>query len=422
MSRQIRAALLFDQRIIHEKYFHEATLNVGPTGDFCVDVLTKNVALLQNGVLTVPEGYTASCSKQGQIEIARTYERAESFEFGEDDWLILNLGRKLDLVLCWDVPMAPLVGSPAAGLAERLSTPLSAAIVVSFLLHSFFIFSAFWFGKTQEEPFSIAQVSPRWIEMMASIDEHQEKEEEEEPEMIVEDVDDVLSDVSTSDILKPKVDDSPIAGLDKVDKPVGLQAALGATGLNNMDSLFGSTAGLGDAWAEMAESEDGTAVGVGAGFGMGLAGVGFGGGGGGGGGYGGGIGGLGGGGGAGKGGKVTGPKKSTVKPKPKLDLEAAKEGQFCKESNIRDVVQKRAAALRNCYEQQLLADPSLSGKVIVFWKIGLDGQVTEASIKSSTLKNDRVESCLTKTVRRLRFDKPDGGICVVEFPFIFTSN
>ena len=35
---------------------------------------------------------------------------------------------------------------------------------------------------------------------------------------------------------------------------------------------------------------------------------------------------------------------------------------------------------------------------------------------------DRVEECLTKAVRRLRFDKPDGGICVVEFPFVFTSN
>ena len=73
-------------------------------------------------------------------------------------------------------------------------------------------------------------------------------------------------------------------------------------------------------------------------------------------------------------------------------------------------------------ESQLLADPSLSGKIIVFWKIGLDGQVTEASIKSSTMKNNRVEECLTKAVRRLRFDKPDGGICVVEFPFVFTSN
>ena len=98
-----------------------------------------------------------------------------------------------------------------------------------------------------------------------------------------------------------------------------------------------------------------------------------------------------------------------------------KQGAFCKESNIREVVQKRANALRNCYEQQLLANPDLSGKIIVFWKIGLDGKVTDASIKSTTMNNARVESCLTQTVRRLRFDKPDGGICVVEFPFIFTS-
>ena len=79
-----------------------------------------------------------------------------------------------------------------------------------------------------------------------------------------------------------------------------------------------------------------------------------------------------------------------------------KQGAFCKESNIREVVQKRANALRNCYEQQLLANPDLSGKIIVFWKIGLDGKVTDASIKSTTMNNARVESCLTQTVRRLR--------------------
>ena len=135
--------------------------------------------------------------------------------------------------------------------------------------------------------------------------------------------------------------------------------------------------------------------------------------------YGFGIGGIGG----GKAGntKVAGPRKSTVKQKTKLAMDPPKQGAFCKESNIREVVQKRANALRNCYEQQLLANPDLSGKIIVFWKIGLDGKVTDASIKSTTMNNARVESCLTQTVRRLRFDKPDGGICVVEFPFIFTS-
>ena len=102
-------------------------------------------------------------------------------------------------------------------------------------------------------------------------------------------------------------------------------------------------------------------------------------------------------------------------------MEAPKQGAFCKESNIRDVVQKRSNALRNCYEQQLLANPDLSGKIIVFWKIGLDGKVTDASIKSTTMNNARVESCLTSYIRKLTFDKPDGGICVVEFPFIFSA-
>ena len=421
MAKKLRAALIFDQRIVEEKYFSEPNVSLGPTGDFRVSTFDANYPVISGGSVSLKRGMVASLSRGGKVEIAKAFSADEVFSFSEDDWLILNLGRKLDFVLCFDEPVKGGLVSPASELAERLATPLSAALIVSFALHSFFIFAAFWFSRPEDDATSVVYLEPRWIEMLSEISEHQEKEEKDELLPIAEDVDDVIVGVEQNDQLRPKIDDSPtIANLDKVDRPVGLQAALGGSKINNMEGLFGSTASLGDEWGDMPESADGTAFGVGAGFGTGLSGVGFGGGGGGGGGYGGGIGGLGGGG--GKGGKVGGPKKSSVKPKPKLEMEQAKEGQFCKESNIREVVQKRAAALRTCYEQQLLADPALSGKIIVFWKIGLDGNVTEASIKSSTMKNDRVESCLTKTVRRLRFDKPDGGICVVEFPFIFTSN
>ncbi len=423
----LRAALVFDQRIVEEKYLSNKNVTVGPTGTFKYQAYKENYALLTNGTLMIKRGMIASYKHNDVLQIAKKLDEDLSFQFENDDWIILNFGHKIDLVLCNDNSVVGGLSSPAVDFADRLAEPLSVALLVSLALHCLVIFASFWFARSEEDTASVTHLEHRWVEMLADIAEHQEKEEKIEPLPIAEDVDDVIADVSQNDQMRPKIDDSPsIANIDKVDKPVGLQAALGGSKINNMEGLFGSAAGLGDGWDDMPESADGTAFGVGAGFGTGLSGVGFGGGGGGGGGgSGGGIGGLGGGGGgggAGKGGQASGPKKSAVRPKPKLDLEAAKEGAFCKESNIREVVQKRSAMLKSCYEQQLLADPSLSGKIIVFWKIGLDGKVTEASIKSSTMKNDRVEACLTKSVRRLTFDKPDGGICVVEFPFIFTSN
>lgn len=424
MAKQLRAALVFDQRILSEKYIGTSSIILGEAGDFPVASLEGQLTVYAHGRIRIPAGMVASYSASGQKAFAQKMARETALDFDEDAWLILNLGYKLDFVLCHDLPAGGALTKPMAELATLLSSPLSGMLVVSFLLHSLLIFAAFWFAKEEERVVGLAQLQPRWVEMLTQVSQHEEKEEKEEPVPVAEDEDVILAEPSLLDVHKPKADDSPvIANIDKLEKPVGLQAALAGSGLGGMEGLFGSSAGLGDGWDDLPESADGTAMGMGTGFGYGLSGVGFGGGGGGGG-FGGGIGGLGGGGGGGgggKGGKVGGPKKSTVKTKPKIELQEAKEGTFCREGNIRDVVKKRAAALTNCYEQQLLADPSLSGKIIVFWKIGLDGQVTEASIKSSTMKNEHVESCLTKTVRRLRFDKPDGGICVVEFPFVFTS-
>jgi hypothetical protein len=44
-----------------------------------------------------------------------------------------------------------------------------------------------------------------------------------------------------------------------------------------------------------------------------------------------------------------------------------------------------------------------------------------ASIASSTMKNSTVEGCITRVVKRMRFQKPNGGICVINYPFIFSG-
>jgi len=205
-----------------------------------------------------------------------------------------------------------------------------------------------------------------------------------------------------------------------------IREVLGETG---PDSLTGATALLGANAGEMfgegmdafMTTGDGEATVVGHGFGgLGLAGTGRGGG---------GLGGPGakigglktGRGGKGRGGRP-GVKKKKAKVKPKLKLAAPKAGNFCKAADIRKVVGKRAGALRNCYERQLLADPKLAGKIIMKWKIMLDGSVKDEGVKNTTMNNAKVERCLARVLKRMRFVKPDGGICVVEYPFTFVSS
>lgn len=435
MNLKLYGALLYHQKVLCEKTLSENTIVLGRDAqrcDFVVDLpeFESPFKLIDGGTLHLKPTMcvTMSC---GQVHYGVGDVRAtpssgeESYAFSQDDWAIVNLSPGLDFVVCFkDISSSPMpLAAPFLSLTQALESPAARLLVLSFALHSMFIFLASWTSETVETT-EYQGLESRWVELLSDVEEHTEEEKPpEEPQPVIEDVDNVIIDESMKNLDRPKIDDSDskIANLDKVEKPVGIQAALGGAKLHDMASLFGSSAGLGNALDFMPETAEGDAFGTGAGFGAGLSGLGVAGGGGGGG-YGAGIGGMGGGG-AGGGGsaKVSGPKKSGVSKKPKLAMDPPKQGAFCKESNIRDVVQKRANALRNCYEQQLLANPDLSGKIVVFWKIGLDGKVSEASIKSTTMNNARVESCLTQTVRRLRFDKPDGGICVVEFPFIFTS-
>ena len=434
MKKQLYAAMLFHQQVLSEKNVQNSMITIGnhENCDFVVklDDYAKPFTNYDQGKLNLKTAMAASLSVDGKTwavgekrEPKSSADGIETYEFGDDDWVIANLSPGLDIAIFYkSAEIPPLAGMGFISLTQALESPVARMLVLSFALHSALILFASWKAEPVETTKYLGMES-RWVELISEVEEHEQEEKEEEVP-VIEDVDNMIIDDSMKDMDRPKIDDTDnqIANLNKVDKPVGIQAALGGAKLHDMESLFGSSAGLGDALDFMPETAEGDAFGTGAGFGAGLSGIGVAGGGGGGGGYGSGIGGLGGGGGKGGGSaKVSGPKKSGVKQKPKLAMDAPKQGAFCKESNIREVVQKRANALRNCYEQQLLANPELSGKIIVFWKIGLDGNVTDASIKSSTMNNGKVESCLTQTVRRLRFDKPDGGICVVEFPFIFTS-
>jgi hypothetical protein len=94
---------------------------------------------------------------------------------------------------------------------------------------------------------------------------------------------------------------------------------------------------------------------------------------------------------------------------------------FCAKGHIKSVVRRRAGAIRACYEKRLQLKPNLKGKIAVRWTIALDGKTTSVSVTSNTLGDSKVSNCVARVLRRMRFRKPEGGICVVQWPFIFNS-
>jgi outer membrane biosynthesis protein TonB len=94
------------------------------------------------------------------------------------------------------------------------------------------------------------------------------------------------------------------------------------------------------------------------------------------------------------------------------------DGGLSKEQILK-VVQSHAAAIQFCYEKELQRFPHLAGKVVIDWKVNLDGRVDGAKVGSSSLGNPSAESCMVRQVKNWQFPKPNGVICNVSFPFFF---
>ena len=103
----------------------------------------------------------------------------------------------------------------------------------------------------------------------------------------------------------------------------------------------------------------------------------------------------------------------------KIDFGQGSAEGFCEKNNIRNVVMRRKGAIKACYEQQLILAPDLAGKVDIRWTIDQEGNVQTATVIGSTLKNGQVEDCVLRNIRRMKFQKPKGGICIVKWPFVF---
>jgi PmbA protein len=86
------------------------------------------------------------------------------------------------------------------------------------------------------------------------------------------------------------------------------------------------------------------------------------------------------------------------------------------------VVHRHINEVKFCYEQQLNARPDLQGRVTTKFVISPTGSVQSAMIGSSDLRNEAVESCIVRAVRRWTFPAPDGGgVVVVNYPFLLDA-
>ncbi len=125
-------------------------------------------------------------------------------------------------------------------------------------------------------------------------------------------------------------------------------------------------------------------------------------------GYGSGAGGLGGGGGGGRS-KVSAATASTS-------------GSGLPPEVIRRLILSRMGGIRACYDNAILKDPNIAGKLAVKFTINAQGAVSSAQAVDTTIANAEMVSCVVGVVRRISFPQPDGGeTVVVTYPLQFSQ-
>jgi hypothetical protein len=130
----------------------------------------------------------------------------------------------------------------------------------------------------------------------------------------------------------------------------------------------------------------------------------------------------------GKGGNADGPgrgygdKAGILGPRPKppivfITTPPSVRGSLDKEI-VRRVVRQHLNEVRYCYEQALVRQPSLAGRVVTMFTIGAKGDVIVSALASSTLGAPLAESCIVAAPKRWQFPAPEGGgLVTVSYPF-----
>ena len=361
-------------------------------------------------------------NKAGSASLEKGSANLYEVTLRSGDWGTIQIGESTVFFQTMDkMPVAP-----PRGFFTGLELALAGFIFLSAICHITFLLVAYLAFDPPVSP-ELIQIDDRFVKLM--VEDLKDPPEEEELEIPEEDTTGKKaggeegkfgaedSDIPESKI--PKVDGEMRDNIDV--KNIGVNKALGSAllGAGPLKQVFGDATGL-DATMNVAMSGEGGDLQIGRGAGgMGMRGTGDGGGGKDGFGRIGGLGRVDTGGGKGAGGKIGG--KAKQKAPVKFRAETPKLGDFCDKADIRRVVNAKQAAIRYCFEKELQSNPSLGGKIIAQWNVMMDGSVKNGSISSSSMNNSSVEGCIVRVIERMRFATPNGGICVINYPFVFSG-
>lgn len=85
---------------------------------------------------------------------------------------------------------------------------------------------------------------------------------------------------------------------------------------------------------------------------------------------------------------------------------------------VRRSIRTRINDTRRCYNEGLARDRRAGGVIVIDFMIDLTGKVLNSAIRSSTVADAAVNTCILDILRRVRFPKPDGATADVSFEYV----
>ncbi|MFZ9594969.1 MAG: AgmX/PglI C-terminal domain-containing protein [Bdellovibrionia bacterium] len=89
-------------------------------------------------------------------------------------------------------------------------------------------------------------------------------------------------------------------------------------------------------------------------------------------------------------------------------------------TTVKSYINSFRLPIRTCYERALITNPRLSGRLSFKWTIGVDGQVTQASVYKNTVSSDSLAQCVLGVIQTMKFPASlKKKSTNVIYPFIF---
>ena len=117
--------------------------------------------------------------------------------------------------------------------------------------------------------------------------------------------------------------------------------------------------------------------------------------------------------------KVASAHQTNEFAKSSMTNEAARVLEDPYNKHVFDLVNTRLVEIRDCYEEMLKTDRTLSGRITAKFTIARTGEVSKAMTTINEIAPEMGE-CILGVIRSIKFDANEPRDLTFEFPFVFT--